>query len=168
MRWSVQLQVDREVVLDRWHHTCNKFQEYEQTLFHFRFAAIAYDSVYDSLHHLRVVARMYAKLLLVNLRVLFKSDSFVGVVAHNVLVHFFFREQLSVFSVTLQPQSWRSRVKIVGDAQVILPHFFNVIVIVFFALNKLAPCEYVVSCLGFCVWIKVVNVIQFFFRLVTF
>ena len=82
---SFELQIDCEIILNSWHNTAYEFQEYEEALSHLRLATISLYGFDNCFHHLSMVARMNARLLHIDMRVLLHSHSLLRVVGCDVL-----------------------------------------------------------------------------------
>ena len=80
----------------RRHHTRDKLQEEEQTIFDTRLTSIALYLIYHALHDCGVVARVNAQLLAGQFGVRLEGYRFLRVVRHDVLVHLLLRQQLSL------------------------------------------------------------------------
>lgn len=113
VRLSLELEVDREIILDCWHHAAYEFQEDEKGLSHLRFTAVRLYSINNCLHNLGVVAWMNTRLLHVNMRVLLHGHGLLGIVGSDVLKYFSLSQRVAILVVACEPQPWRLRIEIV-------------------------------------------------------
>ena len=95
-RLSLELEVDREIILDCWHHAAYEFQEDEKGLSHLRFTAVRLYSINNCLHNLGVVAWMNTRLLHVNMRVLLHGHGLLGIVGGDVLKYFSLSQRVAI------------------------------------------------------------------------
>ena len=109
---------------------------------------------------------------------LFKCDSLVGIVTHNVLKHLLLREQLTCLTITEQPKARSLMVKVIVYAQVVFAHLTDSILFtsLLFFLHVDVNCNIIparkdicrntlLGCFIFCVNIYWLIIIFFFLLL---
>lgn len=110
---SLELQVDREVVLNSWDDTAYEFQEHEQTLSDLWLAAVGLYGFNNCLHYLGVVAWMNTRLLHVEMGMLLHGHCLLRVVGGDVLKYLSLTQRVAFLVVAGEPQPWRLSVEIV-------------------------------------------------------
>ena len=116
---SLELQINREVVLDSWHHAAYEFQEDEKALSDLGLTTIGLYRLYDCFHYLGVIARMNTRLLHIQVRVLLHSYCLLCIICSDVLKYFSLRQRIASFTVTREPKPWRLGVEIICYAQIV-------------------------------------------------
>lgn len=119
---SLELQIDGEVVLNGGHDAAYEFKEDEQALRHLRLATVGLYRFDDRFHDLGVVTWMDARLLHIDVWMLFHGHCLLGVVGCDVLKYFCLAEGVAVFVVACEPQTGGLSVEIVCYAQVVFPN----------------------------------------------
>lgn len=110
---SVQLQLNREVVLDSWNNTGDELEEEEHVELETWLTTVVSDLIADLFHDGGVVAWMYTELLASLLWMRLESDSLVGIVRHNVHEHLLLSQDVTLLAVAEEPESWSLVVKVI-------------------------------------------------------
>jgi hypothetical protein len=92
-----------------------------------RSASIALDCVNNLLHYFGVVARMYAGHFDSSMGMWLHSHCFISIVSHDVFKGLLLIQHLSIFIVTLKPQSGSLVIEVISDTQVVGPVLMHVI-----------------------------------------
>jgi len=160
---SVQLQLNREVVLDGRNDTGDELEEEEHVELDAWLTAVVSDLIADLLHHGSVVAWMYTELLTSLLRMRLESDSLVGIVCHDVHKHLLLSQDVTFLAVTKEPKSRCLVVKVICNAQVVLSNFLNCVSSVdFHVIAEVIFCHVCALCENI---IRLRFVFLFFFHL---